>query len=89
MAMAPLTPPPLSVSLTSFTVGSLTPFSRIKTVRLKKLTQNTSNGENMNVKQLNEQSTMKVTWWSVVGAGGCGGDRLVTHIYTAVDCNLA
>ncbi len=87
--MAPLTPPPLSVSLTSFTVGSLTPFSRIKTVRLKKLTQNTSNGENMNVKQMNEQSTMKLTWWSVVGAGGCGGDRLVTHIYTAVDCNLA
>lgn len=89
MAMAPLTPPPLSVSLTSFTVGSLTPFSRIKTVRLKKLTKNTLNGENMNVKQMNEQSTMKVTWWSVVGAGGCGGDRLVTHIYTAVDCNLA
>lgn len=51
MAMAPLTPPPLSVSLTSFTVGSLTPFSRIKTVRLKKLTKNTSNGENMIVKQ--------------------------------------
>lgn len=38
---------------------------------------------------MNEQSTMKFTWWSVVGAGGCGGDRLVTHIYTAVDCNLA
>lgn len=29
---------------------------------------------------------MKLTWWCVVGAGGCGGDRLVTHIYTAVDC---
>lgn len=30
MAMAPLTPPPLSVPLTSFTVGSLTPFPGIK-----------------------------------------------------------
>lgn len=51
MAMAALTPPPLSVSLTSFTVGSLTPFSRIKTVRLKRWTKNNSNGENMNVKK--------------------------------------
>lgn len=42
MAMAPLTPPPLSVPLTSFTVGSLTPFLRIKNGAFEKVMETKS-----------------------------------------------